>query len=296
MITASLRPKIATYSFPQEKADRSFQFTINDIRDGSSYYKSPPHPHAHAYFEIFLIEKGGGTHLVDQEIYDFTDNSVHILQPGITHLVRRDEHTSGSVIVFSLDVIAGENNTITNSLLCFFRNPLMQPCSAVSRRAFQELMSIVGLMKSTAALHVNSQERNACIGSLFTAFLLTLKPNFTTGYQSNNGDALSLVGRFNDLVNEHYHEGLSIADYAFKLGVGEKTLSRTIKKHSLTTPARIIRERAIIEACRLLRSTDHSVKEIAYHLHFSDPAHFVKVFRQMRSCTPVEYRNSGPNS
>jgi len=283
---------IANYPFPAEKAAPYFQFTINDIHDGSAYYTAPPHAHTHAYFEIFLVEKGGGQHTIDEVAYTLEDRSVHILQPGVPHYMILTKETRGCVIIFSLDVLAGDTNTINDSLISFFRSILAKPTAQVSARSFTELMTIIGLMKIDKKTVPPSAERNAYIRSLFAAFLLTLKPNFTISHKEQWGDSLTMMNKFHELVNKYYHEGLPIADYAAKLGTTEKTLTRAVKKHSGETPAKVIRERVMIEAARLLQHTTYSVKEIAYHLHFSDPAHFVKVFRAAKKCTPLEYRKA----
>jgi len=281
---------IANYPFPKEKATPYFQFTINDIRDGTSYYKVPPHPHTHAYYELFLIERGGGVHVIDDVSYPLADRAVHILQPGVPHYVQRTSQTRGCVVVFTLDVLAGDNNIITDSLVSFFRGTLEQPAAILSSRSFIELKTLVSLMKSDESVNAHPVERHTYIRSLFSAFLLTLKPNFSVSHGGDHSDMLSLVNRFHELVNKYYHEGLSVADYAAKLGTTEKTLGRAIKKHEQSTPAKLIRDRVMLEAIRLLQHTSYSVKEIAYHLHFSDPAHFIKVFRQEKDCTPLDYR------
>lgn len=282
---------ITNYSFPKEKATPYFQFAINDIRDSSAYYNMPSHAHTHAYYELFLVERGGGVHVIDDVSYPLSDRSVHILQPGVPHYVQRTKHTRGYVVVFTLDVLAGDHNIITESLVNFFRGTLAQPAAVLSSRCFIELKTLVQLMKSHEATgNTLSAERHSYIRSLFAAMLLTLKPNFSISHASDHDDMLALTNRFHELVNKYYHEGLPVADYAAKLGTTEKTLSRALKKHGNSTPAKAIRDRVILEAIRLLQHTSYSVKEIAYYLHFSDPAHFIKVFRQEKDCTPLEYR------
>lgn len=284
---------ITNYSFPKEKASPYFQFTINDIRDGTSYYKAPVHPHTHTYFELFLIERGGGVHIIDDVSYPLSDRSVHILQPGVPHFVQRTNHTRGHVVVFTLDVLTGDShNVITESLVNFFRSTLAQPAAVLSTRAFSELRTLIKLMKADDLVSTQGGERYSYVRSLFSAFLLTLKPNFSISHKGEHGDMLCMANKFHELVDKYYNEGLAIADYAAKIGTTEKTLTRAVKKHSANTPAQIIRDRVILEASRLLQHTTYSVKEIAYHLHFSDPAHFIKVFRQDKDCTPLEYRRT----
>lgn len=47
----------------------------------------------------------------------------------------------------------------------------------------------------------------------------------------------------------------------------------------------------LTEAQRLLRSTDRQVSEIAHAVGYNNPTHFNRVFKQMFSCTPREFRS-----
>src|SRR5690606_17618312 len=99
-----------------------------------------------------------------------------------------------------------------------------------------------------------------------------------------------LVSDFKRLVNKHFNDGLHPRQYADKLFVSEKTLSRALKAAMGMTATEIIKERTLLEAARILISSDMPVKEIAYHLQFSDPAYFTRVFSAAKGMSPVVYR------
>jgi AraC-like DNA-binding protein len=289
MLTVS-RSQIKTYPFPQADALPSFQFRIHELTDNLSYDKPPDEGHKHQYYEIFLLESGHGTHMIDHEQHSFGSRSVHIVQPGVIHLLQRNPEAKGKVIIFSMDVISGDDNIVNHNLLAFYNNQLLNPVVTLPQRIFKELMSIVGLMQSSATIANRTPEFVAYVRSLFSAFLLTLKPNFTTTVTPEISDTAALYNLFSNLVEQHYSEGQLLKYYATRMHISEKTLSRIVRKHANQTPAHVIRDRILLEACRLLNSTSLSVKEIAYMLHFSDPAHFIRVFKQGKNCTPQEYR------
>ncbi len=284
------RPSIITYPFPEVHALPSFQFQIHELTDNLSYEKPPEEGHKHQYYEIFLLESGHGTHMIDHEPHTFGSRSVHMVQPGVIHLLHRNPEAKGKVIIFSMDVISGDDNIVNHNLLSFYNNQLLDPVVTVPQRIFKELMSIVTLMQSSATIADRTPEFVAYVRSLFSAFLLTLKPNFTMAPAAEMSDTAALYNGFVSLVEQHFHEGLLLKYYATRMHISEKTLSRIVKKHANQTPAQLIRDRILREACRLLSTTALSVKEIAYMLHFSDPAHFIRVFRQGKNCTPMEYR------
>jgi AraC-like DNA-binding protein len=53
-----------------------------------------------------------------------------------------------------------------------------------------------------------------------------------------------------------------------------------------------IDERTIMQIKRLLISTDHSIKEIAYTAGFSDPTNFFKYFKKFTDMSPEEFRQA----
>jgi AraC family transcriptional activator of pobA len=53
---------------------------------------------------------------------------------------------------------------------------------------------------------------------------------------------------------------------------------------------RLIRERLLLEAKRLLVYTSMKVSEIAYALNFEDPAYFSRFFRRLVDRAPGDFR------
>ncbi len=72
------------------------KFKVYDLTDQTIYGSAPTAPHKHQYYEIFLIEEGTGTHLIDNAVYKFERQSVHIVQPGMVHLLTRSADARGS--------------------------------------------------------------------------------------------------------------------------------------------------------------------------------------------------------
>jgi len=95
---------------------------------------------------------------------------------------------------------------------------------------------------------------------------------------------------FSRLVEIHFRQKHTVADYADLLGVASKTLSNKFKRLHLDQPNDIIKDRIILEAKRLLGYSTLSVKEIAYHLGYDDPAYFNRLFSQKVGDSPVNFK------
>lgn len=100
---------------------------------------------------------------------------------------------------------------------------------------------------------------------------------------------------FSRLVNIHYKEKHSVADYADLLNLAPKTLSNKFHKLNLENPNEMIKNRIVLEAKRLLLYSELSVKEIAYQLGYDDPAYFNRIFLQKSGKTPAAFRKEIKN-
>ncbi len=93
--------------------------------------------------------------------------------------------------------------------------------------------------------------------------------------QNNDPDAFR---QFTQLVEAHYKQKHTVADYADLMLVAPKTLTHKFKRMNLPPPNEVIKNRIILEAKRLLVHTAMTAKEIAYELGYDDPAYFSRLF------------------
>ena len=77
-----------------------------------------------------------------------------------------------------------------------------------------------------------------------------------------------IVREFNYLVESHFKEKHTVADYADLLFKSPKTISNVFKKMGVKSPLQYIQERIHLEARRMLWYTSKDVSEIAYELGF----------------------------
>lgn len=95
---------------------------------------------------------------------------------------------------------------------------------------------------------------------------------------------------FSRLVEIHFREKHSVAEYAELLHIAPKTLSTKFNKLNLLNPNEAIKNRIVLEAKRLLLYSELSIKEIAYQLGYDDPAYFNRIFSQKAEMSPAAFR------
>ncbi len=102
---------------------------------------------------------------------------------------------------------------------------------------------------------------------------------------------LDIFLQFKNLLEKYFREEKRVAEYARKIGVREKSLIQITAKITGKFPKEIIRERVLLEARRLLRYSNKSIKEIGFELGFNETTNFIKYFRLYNRYTPMEFRN-----
>jgi AraC family transcriptional regulator, transcriptional activator of pobA len=103
---------------------------------------------------------------------------------------------------------------------------------------------------------------------------------------------LDLMRRYNLLIEHHFRQKHTVADYADLLNRSPKTLTNLFAAHGQKSPLRLIHDRIMLEARRLLIYTDKNTKEIGYELGFSEANHFSRFFKKEAGIPPAEYKKS----
>ena len=93
-----------------------------------------------------------------------------------------------------------------------------------------------------------------------------------------------------DLVDDRYHEPISLRDVADAVGLTPGHLTTAIGRRTGRTVQQWITERRMREARRLLADTDLTVGEIARRVGYREAGYFVRRFRAAHGVTPAAWR------
>lgn len=92
-------------------------------------------------------------------------------------------------------------------------------------------------------------------------------------------------------LGTHYSENLSIARLASQVYLSETYLCDLFKKNTGETILNFLHKLRLNNACRLLKESNLSIKEISLAVGFSDYNYFGRIFRRQIGETPERYRN-----
>lgn len=101
------------------------------------------------------------------------------------------------------------------------------------------------------------------------------------------------VARATQWVLERPGRRVNATEMARALQVSLGHLTRLFQTEMGVGPYAWIRRQKVMAACRLLKETSLSVKEIAAQAGFEAPGHLNRSFRQMLHTTPAEFRRTG---
>ncbi len=104
--------------------------------------------------------------------------------------------------------------------------------------------------------------------------------------------ARRLVARYTDLLEQDFHSGQGVADYAARLGVTPTHLTRCCNLACGRSASTLLHDRLLFEARRLLSETTLPVGRIAANLGFTSPAYFTRAFQHQTGQTPSAFRRA----
>lgn len=93
-------------------------------------------------------------------------------------------------------------------------------------------------------------------------------------------------------VDAEFRRWHLVAPYARRLGCSTRSLNRACRAASDVTAKRVIVDRIILEAKRLLAHSGDTAARISADLGFDEPTNFAKFFRRETHLTPAAFRAS----
>lgn len=91
-------------------------------------------------------------------------------------------------------------------------------------------------------------------------------------------------------IEENYAGEVSVAAVAASAAVSESTCVRSFHQFLGASPIQYVKQYRIERAAQLLLSTRRKACDIGAACGFADVSYFTRTFREMKGCTPSEYR------
>jgi len=243
---------------------------------------------------ILFCRRGSATVTVDQLRDRVTRDTLLLLLPGsILHLNERTDDFRVRFCAFSLELFSEAAYRLDPS---FFHILHEHAIIRLPDRIIEEVRNWFQMASYTyrdrGNIFRNTIIRNRLQNVLLEAFDKTQR--FAPDVHSQTGTTrqADLFQRFVALVHEHCTEQREVAFYADRLCISTRYLSTIIRSVAHSTAKEFIDRSVVLEIKMLLGSTELSVQEIAYRLHFPDQSYLGRFFKKHTGMSPTEFRNA----
>lgn len=248
-------------------------------------------PHFHSAVEVLLPLRGEMNAVVDGVEYRILAGEVMIIPAGCTHSLSMGPGNERELILFEM------NGVFSLKEFGAFRQLLSRPVYLMTGHPVREQAQKT-LLEIVRIYHTGELLRNLhCYALLLEMYAALgedyLKNNATRAELNTLNRQLSGEDAFNralDYVEENYMEDVTLDSLAAYAGFSRYTLSRMFRQHTGSTFTQYLNKRRVNMAADLLSGTKVPVTQVALQCGFNSIATFNRVFREVRGCTPTQYR------
>ena len=294
----SLHPTLNT-----EKPLYHFSF-LKDIKVHGIYYNTferylCQYPfiksnHFHDFYTVLLFTKGTSTIRINNDDYPVQPQTICLIAPNQMHSFEGLEDVEGIIFFFCQDFYVEEFSFIR--LLNVFSTTSSingnkgNPCICLSDEEYNPVSHIIESVSHEYHASTATNNSAVIIRSLLNIMLLKLSSLYEVKSGKLPHNDSTLIHSLAHLVDSYFMKEHNIGFYTTAFNISEKQLNDICNRHFNCGLKKILQDRLMQEARKLLLSSEMSVAEISYKLNFEDNSYFNKVFKSKTGITPKRFR------
>lgn len=268
-------------------------FFITSIKEENQLWQNAYRPN---YQKIIWVKNGQGQHLIDDKLIDIKNHTFYFINKGKVYQLQENSHIEGILIRYSNEFLPPINQNFNDK----FYSSLYGYISDVG---YFQLDNKIEIYEYGTILNqlLNEYKRSPQIfakRNILQHLLLTLllllerksREIFTKKVANTGKKDKAVYYQFLELMELHFFKEHQVDFYARQLGISRRRLSEIIKLFHGQPAKKILQDRIILEAKRLLTFTNSSLKDIAYQLGFDTPTYFSRYFKKHTQQTPLAYQ------
>lgn len=129
--------------------------------------------------------------------------------------------------------------------------------------------------------------------AILSAYIARILSEFFVSHREPGSDKSLIVKRVVDYIDENFSRDLTVEELSKVAGLSAYYFSRVFKKYTGFTLHEYVVKSRITGAKILLKSTDLTLKEIAFRCGFSNESAFSNSFKKMTMMTAATFRKTG---
>jgi AraC family L-rhamnose operon transcriptional activator RhaR len=239
--------------------------------------------HDHEFGEVVIVSSGHGWHVWNDEPQFITSGEVFYIRP-------QDRHGFEQVSDLHLTNFLyrpGERLLRADCIHHLLENPEGRHRWQLTDDTLRQLEPLI--VQLTREVRSDDPHSDLVAESLFVQLAVALCRHRLP----IDSDQLPSGGRFGHVLaylRHHYTADPDIAEVAQRCGYSLRTLTRTFRERTGTTPHNYLVQLRIGHAKHAMRTTSDSITEIAFASGFHDSNYFSACFSKLTGLSPSEYR------
>ncbi len=230
--------------------------------------------HFHDSYEIYILEKGERSYVIENEMVHLKPRDVLLLKPNVVHC------TTGGTYVRSLVTFSKErlnkyfNDEGIKAITSCFEHRVIRVCE----KDFDMLLSFVEKL---------ADDENDAFSLMQILYILKQNMSKRTLDLYESGSKIEDIV---DYITDDYKSIDNLDMIADKFYISKYHLCDLFKQYTNTTIFKYINVLKVHSSIELLLRTDLSLAEIAEKSGFNTLANYSKVFKSVIGVSPSEYR------
>lgn len=263
---------------------------VNSFKNHLKKHSFIEKPHRHNFYLLVLFTHGTGIHEIDFDSYDIKRGSLFVLQPGQTHHWKLSSDIDGYIVFYSQETYNLHFGNKKIEDYSFYQSIKSRPELFYEEDEIQDITVYFNQMIKESE-SAKSKQKDAILNLLDNINIeisrkYIPKDNHKTPIYNHK------INQFEKLINLHFKSEKSPSFYASKMSITLKHLNRVCKSILNKTATKIITERIILEAKRLLIDQNKSISQIADELNFENYSYFAKLFKKENGISPSDFRRN----
>lgn len=252
--------------------------------------------HRHSFYHLVFFTNGSGKQQIDFRTFDVHPNLIYFMIPGQVHSWDFDSEPDGYLINFSA--------TYFSSLLLkqaylnkfsFFSGIPQEQVLTLNNITSEKLISIFeNILKEGETKQPINDDLVRIL--LLQVFIEVSRANSLKNSKEINPYNHTVLKNFQQLIEQNYTQLRLPKQYAALLYITPNHLNALCNRFLGISAGKLIRDRIILEAKRLLINLDMRIAEISEKLNFEDQSYFIKFFKKYEGTTPNKFRKQYINT
>lgn len=276
------------HNFENLSFDNNFAVNVN-------YQDSPTHfpLHWHTYGELILSLKDDCRYSINHASYTLNAGDILFIWPLELHEVVDIQPNSSLIVQFSNTLI--EQLEEAKYIRACYRN-YHHFVAARHPELVQDIRESMMRIKDVFYSHESFREIQICrelyqimliLGRHYQTFVQTPKAEAMTA----SLEAIQKIIMTCNHLKQNLDKDISLEDAAQYAGFSPYYFSRLFKEYNDQTFIQWVNVQRVEKAVSLFADSSYSITDVAMISGFKSISSFNRVFRQIKNCTPTEYRH-----